>query len=183
MLSISRFRPILDFGRPQDVVVADGTVEAQRARVLAAVKTRRSAPPPRRGAEGLDGSSAHARPDGLLHDGASDPAPLHVVVDDLSRFRQFLAPVDSWTDHGRQHPLRVHRGRRRNGQRSGWLADVEKQAEEPSAVIEKRSEVQMAELKTDLKADIQTLVDHVEPNHADLRPPNGWPSNITGARG
>ena len=75
LLSISRFRSILDFGRPQDVAVADGTVEAQRARVLAAVKTRRSAPPLFRRAEGLDGGSAHARPEGLLHDGDSDPAP------------------------------------------------------------------------------------------------------------
>ena len=34
----------------------------QRARVLATVKARRSAPPPLRGADGLDGGCAHARP-------------------------------------------------------------------------------------------------------------------------
>ena len=46
MLSILPLRSILDVGRPQDVAVADGTVETQRARVLAAVKdaSLRSAP-------------------------------------------------------------------------------------------------------------------------------------------
>ena len=75
VLSISRLRSILDFGRPQGVGVADGTVETQRARVLAAVKTRRCALPLLRGVEGLDGRSAHAHPDWFLHDGASVPAP------------------------------------------------------------------------------------------------------------
>ena len=75
VLPIASLRAILDFRRPQDVAVADGTVETQRARVLAAVKALRCAPPPLRGAEGLDGGSAHARPDCLLHDGASIPAP------------------------------------------------------------------------------------------------------------
>ena len=36
--------------------------DPQRARVLAAVKARRSAPPPLRGADGLDAGSAHAGP-------------------------------------------------------------------------------------------------------------------------
>ena len=36
--------------------------DPQCARVLAAVKARRSAPPPLRGADGLDAGSAHARP-------------------------------------------------------------------------------------------------------------------------
>ena len=38
----------------------------QRARVLTDVKARRFAPSPLRGADGLDASSAHARPDWLL---------------------------------------------------------------------------------------------------------------------
>ena len=38
----------------------------QRARVLTDVKARRFAPPPLRGADGLDAGSAHARPDWLL---------------------------------------------------------------------------------------------------------------------
>ena len=38
----------------------------QRARVLTDVKARRFAPPPLRGADGLDVGSAHARPDWLL---------------------------------------------------------------------------------------------------------------------
>ena len=38
----------------------------QRARVLTGVKARRFAPPPLRGADGLDAGSAHARPDWLL---------------------------------------------------------------------------------------------------------------------
>ena len=64
--------------------------DAQRARALAAVKTRRSAPPHLRGAEGLDGSSAHARPEGLLHDGASDPAAT------CCGRRPVQIPVSSW---------------------------------------------------------------------------------------
>ena len=36
--------------------------DPQHARVLAAVQARRCAPPPLRGADGLDGGSAHARP-------------------------------------------------------------------------------------------------------------------------
>ena len=40
--------------------------DQQRARVLTGVKARRCAPPPLRGADGLDAGSAHARPDWLL---------------------------------------------------------------------------------------------------------------------
>ena len=40
--------------------------DSQRARVLTAVKARRSAPPPLRGAHGLDAGSAHARPGSCL---------------------------------------------------------------------------------------------------------------------
>ena len=40
--------------------------DPQRARVLAAAKARRSAPPPLRGADGLDAGSAHARPASCL---------------------------------------------------------------------------------------------------------------------
>ena len=49
--------------RPQDVVVGRRRRSRQRALVLTAVKARRCAPPPLRGADGLDGGSAHARPD------------------------------------------------------------------------------------------------------------------------
>ena len=57
--------------------------DSPRARVLTAVKARRSAPPPLRGAHGLDAGSAHA-PSWLLSDddpiltpasGADDPVP------------------------------------------------------------------------------------------------------------
>ena len=40
--------------------------DSQRARVLTAVKARRSAPPPLRGAHGLDAGSAHGRPGSCL---------------------------------------------------------------------------------------------------------------------
>jgi len=40
--------------------------DRQRARVLTGVKARRYAPPPLRGADGLDAGSAHARPGWLL---------------------------------------------------------------------------------------------------------------------
>ena len=56
--------------------------DPQRARVLTAVKARRSAPPPLRGAHGLDAGSAHAHPGSCLtmtHPeagiGADDPVP------------------------------------------------------------------------------------------------------------
>ena len=52
-----------DAGRQR---AADGTVEPQRERVLAAAKARRSAPPALRAAVGLDGGSAHALKDRLL---------------------------------------------------------------------------------------------------------------------
>ena len=67
--------------------------DRQRARVLACVKARRSAPPPLRGAQGLDPGSAHARPDWLLPT-MPNPDPLHVVVDELSRMTPFRATVD-----------------------------------------------------------------------------------------
>ena len=66
--------------------------DRQRARVLASVKARRSAPPPLRRAQGLDPGSAHARPDWLL-----PTMPNPVVVDELSRMTPFRATVDSET--------------------------------------------------------------------------------------
>ena len=48
-------------------------------------------------------------------------------------------------------------------------AVIEKRAEERSAAVEKRAESRFAELKADLKADIHTLTDRMERNHADLR--------------
>ena len=48
-------------------------------------------------------------------------------------------------------------------------AAAEKRAEERSTAIEKRTEARLAELKADLKADIRTLADRMEGNHADLR--------------
>ena len=63
----------------------------QRARVLADVKARRSAP--LRGAHGLDAGSAHARPDWLVPT-MPNPDPLHVVVDELSRTTPFRVTVD-----------------------------------------------------------------------------------------
>ena len=67
--------------------------DRQRARVLAGAKARRSAPPPLRGAHGLDAGSAHARPDWLLPT-MPNPDPLHVVVDELSRMTPFRVTVD-----------------------------------------------------------------------------------------
>ena len=80
--------------RPQDVVVGWRRRSRQRARVLTAVKARRCAPPPLRGADGLDGGSAHALQTGLVrrrnrHD------PLHVVVDDLFGMARFSVLVDT----------------------------------------------------------------------------------------
>ena len=46
LLASSRIRGILEFRRPQDVVVLAASSDRQRARVLADVKARRSAPPP-----------------------------------------------------------------------------------------------------------------------------------------
>ena len=58
------------------------------------VKVRRYAPPPLRGAGNLDAGSAHAlRLVPCLTMPNHDP--LHVVVDDLSSFRQSEATVDS----------------------------------------------------------------------------------------
>ena len=68
--------------------------DRQRARVLAGVKARRSAPPRLRGAHGLDAGSAHARPDWLLPT-MPNPDPLHVVVDELSRMTPFPVTVDN----------------------------------------------------------------------------------------
>ncbi len=70
--------------------------DRQRARVLAGVKARRSAPPPRRGAHGLGAGSAHARPDWLLPT-MPNPDPLHVVVDELSRMTPFRVTADTST--------------------------------------------------------------------------------------
>ena len=80
--------------RPQDVVVGWRRRSRQRARVLTAVKARRYAPPPLRGADGLDGGSAHALQTGLVrrrnkHD------PLHIGVDDLFGMARFSALVDT----------------------------------------------------------------------------------------
>ena len=66
----------------------------QRARVLTDVKARRFAPPPLRGADGLDVGSAHARPDWLLPTMPTH-TPLHVVVAVLSRMTPFPATVDT----------------------------------------------------------------------------------------
>ena len=52
--------------RAARIECADGVPGVQRARVLTGVKARRFAPPPLRGADGLDAGSAHARPDWLL---------------------------------------------------------------------------------------------------------------------
>ena len=57
------------------------------------VKARRFAPPPLRGADGLDVGSAHARPDWLLPTMPTH-TPLHVVVAVLSRMTPFPATVD-----------------------------------------------------------------------------------------
>ena len=50
-----------------------------------------------------------------------------------------------------------------------YIAAAEKRAEERSAAVEKRAEARFAELKADLKADIQMLADRMERSHADLR--------------
>ena len=68
----------------------------QRARVLTDVKARRFAPPPLRGADGLDAGSAHARPDWLLPTMLTH-TPLHVVVDVPSRMTLFRATADNRT--------------------------------------------------------------------------------------
>ena len=93
-LASAGMRVFLARRRPQDVVVGWRRRSRQRARVLTAVKTRRYAPPPLRGADGLDGGSAHALQTGLVrrrnkHD------PLHVVVDDLFGMARFSALVDT----------------------------------------------------------------------------------------
>ena len=68
--------------------------DRQRRRVLARVKVRRYAPPPLRGAGNLDAGSAHAlRLAPCLTMPNHDP--LHLVVDDLSSFRQCEATVDT----------------------------------------------------------------------------------------
>jgi len=46
VLASSRICGILEFSRPQDVVVLAASSDQQRARVLASVKARRFAPPP-----------------------------------------------------------------------------------------------------------------------------------------
>ena len=74
-------------------MVAGASSDRQRARVLVGVKARRSAPPPLRGAHGLDAGSAHARPDWLLQT-MPNPDPLHVVVDELRRIRRIRVAVD-----------------------------------------------------------------------------------------
>ena len=70
LFATARNRPIPNSCRPQDVVVAGASSDPQLRRVLAVVKARRSAPPPLRGALGLDDGSAHACPDWLLSDDA-----------------------------------------------------------------------------------------------------------------
>ena len=72
--------------RPQDVVVGRRRRSRQRARVLTAVKARCCAPPPLRGADGLDGGSGHGSSRLASSDGATN-MPLHVVVEDLSERR------------------------------------------------------------------------------------------------
>ena len=63
LLASAGMRGFLARRRPQDVVVGWRRRSRQRARVLTAVKARRCAPPPLRGADGLDSGSAHARTD------------------------------------------------------------------------------------------------------------------------
>ena len=70
VFATARNRPIPNSCRPQDVVVAGASSDPQLRRVLAVVKARRSAPPPLRGALGLNDGSAHACPDWLLSDDA-----------------------------------------------------------------------------------------------------------------
>ena len=70
VFATARKRPILDSCRPQDVAVIGASSDPQLRRVLTVVKARRSAPPPLRGALGLDDGSAHACPDWLLSDDA-----------------------------------------------------------------------------------------------------------------
>ena len=62
VFATARTRPIPDSCRPQDVVVTGASSDPQLRRVLAVVKARCSAPPPLRGALGLDDGSAHACP-------------------------------------------------------------------------------------------------------------------------
>ena len=54
---------------------------------------------------------------------------------------------------------------KRSGDRS---AAVEKRAEDRSAAVERRAEARFADLKADLKADIQSLAERMERNHADV---------------
>ena len=63
VLASAGMRGFLARRRPQNVVVGWRRRSRRRARVLTAVKARRCAPPPLRGADGLDGGSTHARPD------------------------------------------------------------------------------------------------------------------------
>ena len=106
ILSCSRARATAEFWTRVDRKMLwslAASSDQQCARVLASVKARRSAPPPLRGAQGLDPGSAHARPDWLLPT-MPDPDPLHVVVDELSRMTPFRATVDI----SRRLPVRQH---------------------------------------------------------------------------
>ena len=94
VLASSRIRGILEFRRPQDVVVLATSSDQQRARVARQRQGASLRSPPRcRGAYGLDPGSAHACPDWLLSDDAQI-LTLHVVVDDVLRRTRFPALID-----------------------------------------------------------------------------------------
>ena len=70
--------------RARDVAVDDPHCRAaQTDRVLAAVKARRCAPPPLRGADGLDTGCAHGRQTALARQ-RRKRVPLQVAVDELT---------------------------------------------------------------------------------------------------
>ena len=50
-----------------------------------------------------------------------------------------------------------------------YIAAAEKRSEDRSAAVERRAQARFADLRADLKADIQSLADRMERNHADVR--------------
>ena len=50
-----------------------------------------------------------------------------------------------------------------------YIAAAEKRSEDRSAAVERRAQARFADLRADMKADIQSLADRMERNHADVR--------------
>ena len=75
LMASARMRGFLARRRPQDVVVGWRRRSRQRARVLTAVKARRCAPPPLRGADGLDERAPRTLSRLASSDGATNMTP------------------------------------------------------------------------------------------------------------